>query len=97
MPCIVSYRIIHRDDGRFDLLATMEPGRNYRREGFATLAEIDESIEGLRVLMTAVGAPVAHADAVVKREPTPDTTKLKSKPSKLGAEKLTPEELRRWL
>ena len=92
MPRLVFCRIDDREDGRFDVLATMEPDRTYPCEGFATLAEADEWIEGLRILITAVGAPVTHADALVRREPMPDTAKPKSKPSKLGAEKLAPKE-----
>ncbi|URD37449.1 hypothetical protein M6G65_02380 [Methylobacterium tardum] len=43
-----------------------------RRDGFESLAELEEWIEGLRVLMAALGAPVAQADGI---EPAsqPDT------------------------
>lgn len=76
MPRLVSYSIADRDDGRFDVVATMEPGRTYQREGFASLAEAEEWIDGLRVLMAAVGAPVAHADKATPSLPV-DIAKLR--------------------
>lgn len=58
----VFYRISDRADGRFDAIVTIEPDKVVRRDGFASLAEVEEWIEGLRVLMAALGAPVAQAD-----------------------------------
>ncbi|WP_238270947.1 hypothetical protein [Methylobacterium cerastii] len=57
----VSYRIHDRDDGLFDAAATVAPDKTYRREGFASLADAEEWIDGLRVLMAAIGAPVVQA------------------------------------
>ncbi|MCJ2084949.1 hypothetical protein MKK88_02930 [Methylobacterium sp. E-005] len=59
----VYYRISDRPDGCFDAVVTIEPDTVVRREGFASLAEAEDWIEGLRVLMAALGAPVAQADA----------------------------------
>ncbi|MCJ2071873.1 hypothetical protein MKK75_24255 [Methylobacterium sp. J-030] len=59
----VYYRISDRPDGCFDAVVTIEPDTVIRREGFASLADVEDWIEGLRVLMAALGAPVAHADA----------------------------------
>lgn len=60
MPRLVSYSVLDRDDGRFDVVVTIEPDRTHRREGCATLAGAEEWVEGLRILMTALGAPVAR-------------------------------------
>lgn len=60
MPRLVTYTISDRADGRFDVTATIEPDKVFRRDGFATLAEAEEWVEGLRVLMAALGAPVAQ-------------------------------------
>lgn len=56
----VYYRISDRPDGCFDAIVTVEPDTVVRREGFASLAEVEEWIEGLRALMAALGAPVAQ-------------------------------------
>lgn len=61
----VYYRISDRPDGCFDAVVTIEPDTVVRREGFASLADAEEWIEGLRVLMAALGAPVAQADAAM--------------------------------
>jgi hypothetical protein len=58
----VYYRVSDRPDGCFDAVVTIEPDTVVRRDGFASLAELEEWIEGLRVLMAALGAPVAQAD-----------------------------------
>lgn len=62
MPRRVYYRISDRPDGRFDAVVTIEPDTVVRRDGFESLAEVEEWIEGLRVLMAALGAPVSKAD-----------------------------------
>jgi hypothetical protein len=62
MPRRVSYRISDRPDGRFDAVVTIEPDTVVRRDGFDSRAELDDWVEGLRVLMAALGAPVALAD-----------------------------------
>ncbi len=60
MPRLVSYTISDREDGRFDVIATIEPDKVFRRDGFATLAEAEDWVDGLRVLMAALGAPVVQ-------------------------------------
>ena len=78
MPRRVSYRISDRPDGRFDAVVTIEPDTVVRRDGFVSLAELEEWIDGLRVLMAALGAPVAQAD------PTPSAPRVevgRSRPS----------------
>ena len=62
----ISYRIQDRDDGLFDAVATVAPEKTYRREGFASLAEAEDWIDGLRILMAAIGAPLVQA------QPEPD-------------------------
>ena len=62
MPRRVFYRISDRPDGLFDAVTTIEPDTVIRRDGFASLAEAEEWVEGLRILMAALGAPVARAD-----------------------------------
>src|ERR1700712_5630907 len=64
MPRRVYYRISDRVDGRFDAVVTIEPDTVVRRDGFESLSEVEEWIEGLRVLMAALGAPVAQAHGV---------------------------------
>ena len=56
----VYYRISDRPDGCFDAIVTVEPDTVVRREGFASLAEVEEWIEGLRALMAALGALVSQ-------------------------------------
>ncbi len=56
-------RIVDRPDGLFDVTATIEPDKVFRREGVASLAEAERWIDGLRALMAALGAPVLRADA----------------------------------
>ncbi|GEP01145.1 hypothetical protein [Methylobacterium haplocladii] len=63
MPLTVTYDILDQTDGRFGVVATMAPDRIYRRDDLATLAEVEEWIEGLRALMAACGAPVVRAVA----------------------------------
>jgi hypothetical protein len=61
MPRTVSYRIVDTPDGRFTVIATMEPDRTYRMEGLSTLVAAEMWVEGLRVLMAECGAPVVRA------------------------------------
>lgn len=56
----VFYRIEDRSDGQFDAVVTIEPAKVIRRDGFTSLAEAEEWIEGLVVIMAALGAPVAR-------------------------------------
>jgi len=60
-------RIVDRPDGLFDVTATIEPDKTFRREGVASLAEAERWIDGLRTLMTALGAPVLRADGAEVR------------------------------
>lgn len=71
MPRRVFFRISDRSDGLFDAITTIEPDTVIRRDGFASLAEAEEWVEGLRILMAALGAPVAQADGAG----TADTTR----------------------
>ncbi|MCJ2138003.1 hypothetical protein MKK69_28805 [Methylobacterium sp. J-026] len=59
----VYYWISDGPDGTFDAVVTIEPETVIRRDGFASLAEVEEWIDGLRILMAALGAPVAQTDA----------------------------------
>ncbi|KST60399.1 hypothetical protein AO398_14725 [Methylobacterium sp. GXS13] len=60
MPRRVFYRISDRPDGLFDAITTIEPDTVIRRDGFGSLAEAEEWVDGLRILMAALGAPVAQ-------------------------------------
>ncbi|MBE7243452.1 MAG: hypothetical protein INR63_00760 [Actinomycetospora chiangmaiensis] len=73
-------RIVDRPDGLFDVTATIEPDKTFRREGVASLAEAERWIEGLRTLMTALGAPVLRAD-IAEGEAADD-------PARAGRERL---------
>ena len=76
MPRRVYYRISDREDGRFDAVVTIEPETEVRRDGFVSLGEAEEWIEGLRVLMAALGAPVAQADSIASpAEAEPDRSR----------------------
>lgn len=72
MPRRVYYRISDRPDGRFDAVVTIEPDTVVRRDGFDSLAELEEWIDGLRALMAALGAPVSQADAAGSPAETAD-------------------------
>ncbi|WP_244513969.1 hypothetical protein [Methylobacterium sp. UNC378MF] len=63
MPKNVAYWIEDRPDGRFDVVVKLESGKVFRRSGCLSRAEIDAWIEGLRMLMAAIGAPLSSADA----------------------------------
>ena len=52
MPRRVYYRISDRPDGRFDAVVTIEPDTVVRRDGFDSLAELEEWIDGLRALIS---------------------------------------------
>jgi len=56
----VTYSIVDRADGRFDLLVLLGARALHARTGFMTLAETEEEVELLRELMTACGAPVVR-------------------------------------
>ncbi|KMO41602.1 hypothetical protein VQ02_05365 [Methylobacterium variabile] len=57
----VSYQIFDTPDGRFAVTVTIEPDKTMVRTGFATQAEAGAWVEGLRDIMTALGAPVSLA------------------------------------
>jgi hypothetical protein len=59
MAMAVIYSIIDRPDGRFDTIVIL--GALKQRVSFPTLAEAEEWIEGLRVLMAACGSSVVHS------------------------------------
>ena len=70
MPQRVSYSIVDQPDGRFDLVVLLGSGLFYARTGFMTLAEAEEEIDLLRVLMTACGAPVVRSGDLASCAPT---------------------------
>ncbi|KMO31234.1 hypothetical protein VQ02_26590 [Methylobacterium variabile] len=57
----VTYQIFDMPDGRFSATVTIEPGKTMVRIGFATQAEADAWVEGLRDIMAVLGAPVSLA------------------------------------
>ena len=57
----ITYSIVDRPDGCFDLLMLVDARVLHARTGFMTLAEAEEEVEFLRELMTACGAPVVRA------------------------------------
>jgi hypothetical protein len=57
----VTYSIIDRPDGRFDVVVVLGATSLYAREGLMTLAEAEEEVECLRTLMAACGAPVVRS------------------------------------
>lgn len=76
----VFYRIDDRLDGQFDAVVTIEPAKVIRRDGFTSMAEAEEWINGLRFLMAALGAPVAHQDQLdLRTDPSPSATTASSK------------------
>jgi hypothetical protein len=56
----VTYSIVDRPDGRFDLVVCLGSTSFYALEGLMTLAEVEEETDFLRVLMAACGAPVVR-------------------------------------
>jgi len=57
----VTYSIVDQPDGRFELLVLFGSCSLYARTGFMTLAEVEEELEFVHVLMAACGAPVIRA------------------------------------
>ncbi|MEE7506746.1 hypothetical protein MMR14E_27975 [Methylobacterium mesophilicum] len=70
MPQNVEYWITDRPDGRFDVVVKLDSGKIFRRTGCISRIEADTWIEGLRVLMAAIGAPVSAADATSDDAPS---------------------------
>ncbi|WCS28416.1 hypothetical protein LOK46_31340 (plasmid) [Methylobacterium sp. NMS14P] len=62
MPQNVEYWITDRPDGRFDVVVKLGSGKTFRRAGCVSRTEADTWIDGLRMLMVAIGAPVSAAD-----------------------------------
>ena len=54
----VTYGIFDRSDGRFDVIVVLGSGSLYSPPSFMTLAEAEEWVDGLKVLMKACGAAV---------------------------------------
>lgn len=54
----VSYQVIQRPDGHFDIAVTVAGGRTQYREGLATRPDVDRALDLLRDLMAACGAPL---------------------------------------
>jgi hypothetical protein len=57
----VTYDILDAPDGRFTVIATIEPDKRFFRTELATHAEAQEWVEGLRDIMASLGAPVSLA------------------------------------
>ena len=58
MARLVTYGIFDRSDGRFEVIVILGANSLYATPGFMTLAEAEEWIEDLKVLMEACGATV---------------------------------------
>jgi hypothetical protein len=58
MARLVTYSIFDRSDGRFEVIVILGANSLYAPPGFMTLAEAEEWIEDLKVLMEACGAAV---------------------------------------
>lgn len=54
----VSYQVVQRPDGQFDIAVTLAGGRTHFREGLASRADVDCALDLLRDLMAACGAPL---------------------------------------
>lgn len=52
----VSYQVIQRPNGHFDIAVTLAGGRTHFREGLATRTDVDIALNLLRDLMEACGA-----------------------------------------
>lgn len=63
MPKTVTYSIIDREDGRFDLIAVIAGQSVHARQGLLSRAEVDEALDMLRDLMAAIGAPLVQFEA----------------------------------
>ena len=58
----VTYRVVDRSDGCFDLIVLLGTRSVYARRGFKTLAEVEENVGTVRALMEACGALVVRSD-----------------------------------
>ena len=67
MPQRVTFSIVDRPDGRFDLVVLLGSRSLYACEGFLTLADAEDETEFLRVLMTACGAPLVRVATILVR------------------------------
>lgn len=63
----VTFNILDRPDGRFDLIVLLGSQSLYACEGFLTLAEAEDEMEFLRGLMTECGAPIVRETDILVR------------------------------
>jgi hypothetical protein len=56
MARTVTCRIVDCPDGRFAVVAVLSSGSVHRHDGLSTMAEAEEAVETLRVLMEACGS-----------------------------------------
>ncbi|GEP12736.1 hypothetical protein [Methylobacterium gnaphalii] len=56
----VSYRIIERPDGRFDVVVTSVGGATLSREALETREDVEDALDTLRALMAACGVVVSE-------------------------------------
>ncbi len=59
----VTWRIIDCPDGRFAVIALLSSGAIHRCGGLLTVAEADEAVEMLQVLMEACGAQLVSGSS----------------------------------
>lgn len=64
MARYVSYQIIQRPNGNFDIAVTLAGGRAHYREGLPTRADVDRAVNILRDLMAACGASLVEEPAI---------------------------------
>ena len=64
MARCVSYQIIQRPSGTFDIAVTLAGGRTHYREGLPTRADVDCAVNMLRDLMAACGASLVEEPAI---------------------------------
>lgn len=57
----ITYTIVDQPDGRFELLLLLGSNALYGQTGFMTLAEVEDDLDFLRLLMASFGAPIVRA------------------------------------
>jgi hypothetical protein len=65
----VRCRIVDMPDGRFAVMAVLASGKVFRHVGLTSLAEAEESMDCLRAVMAACGAPVIVEVSARSRAP----------------------------
>jgi hypothetical protein len=60
-------RVVDMPDGTFTVIAVLASGKVFRRVGLRTMAEVEESVEMLRDIMSACGVPVTCRSAAGER------------------------------